>query len=299
MKKGKHVVFVVILIIFLTSCSAENNVQYLNADIVKESIAEEKGLINNEDIKENDKIVSINERKINIDSIFNYEDLLPMTEEELSILRNSIYAKYGYKFKSQKYRDYFSKYDWYEPKYDDVNSYLQLSDLKNIDLILKLEKNFIALSDNLTDIERALIGFWNRGAGVGAGYSDRYRFYSDRSFEYSVSTMVFDERIEAMQGKWFVLEDRLLIQIRRKRVINGGELVEATHPGAASDQEIVGGKYEIKEISPPEIKILTLGFESEKIEKDYALGILIEDIDFYRLSQDPDFDIDEEFNQWE
>lgn len=280
------------LIAFITGCSFENNEKHDNKNTKKESnitktVSELKK--ENEDIG---KIVFINGKKINLDNIFKYEDIVSLNEDEISILRNSIYAKYGYKFKTSKYKNYFSKYDWYEPKYDDVNTYLTLSDLKNIDLILKLEKNFNNLSDKLTDVEKEFIGFWNLGAGVGAGYSDRYRFYNDRSFKFSISTMVFDERINNVEGKWFILKDRLFLQIKRKGIITEGQLVDATHPGSASEKEIVGGKYKIQEVNPPEIKILTLDFESEKIEKEYAFGVLIDDMDFYRLSQDPYFDTD-------
>ncbi|MGF7060645.1 YARHG domain-containing protein [Brassicibacter mesophilus] len=292
MNKEKYVIVFIMLIAFITGCSFENNEKHDNKNTKKESnitktVSELKK--ENEDIG---KIVFINGKKINLDNIFKYEDIVSLNEDEISILRNSIYAKYGYKFKTSKYKNYFSKYDWYEPKYDDVNTYLTLSDLKNIDLILKLEKNFNNLSDKLTDVEKEFIGFWNLGAGVGAGYSDRYRFYNDRSFKFSISTMVFDERTNNVEGKWFILKDRLFLQIKRKGIITEGQLVDATHPGSASEKEIVGGKYKIQEVNPPEIKILTLDFESEKIEKEYAFGVLINDMDFYRLSQDPYFDTD-------
>lgn len=294
MNKGKYVIVFIMLIAFITGCSFENNERYDNKNTKKETninktVSEFKK--DNDDIG---KIVLINGKKINLDNVFKYEDIVSLNEDELSILRNSIYAKYGYKFKTSKYKDYFSKYNWYESKYDDVNAYLTLSDLKNIDLILKLEKNFNILSDKLTDVEKEFIGFWNRGAGVGAGYSDRYRFYNDRSFKFSISTMIFDERINTIEGKWFILKDKLFLQIERKGIISGGQIIDATNPGSASEKEIVGGKYEIQEVNPPEIKILTLDFKSEKIEKEYAFGVLIDDMDFYRLSKNPKFAIDEE-----
>ena len=38
------------------------------------------------------------------------------SKEDLRILRNTIYAKYGYKFKSADLNEIFSKCDWYSPK---------------------------------------------------------------------------------------------------------------------------------------------------------------------------------------
>jgi len=82
------------------------------------------------------------------------DTVLPITEapayvvsfhlsmEDLDIMRNEIYADYGYKFKTKKWKTYFSKIPWYKPLYDDVND--KLSDLEqyNIQVILK-ERNKI------------------------------------------------------------------------------------------------------------------------------------------------------------
>ena len=38
------------------------------------------------------------------------------SKDDLRILRNTIYAKYGYKFKSKDLNEIFSKTDWYSPK---------------------------------------------------------------------------------------------------------------------------------------------------------------------------------------
>ncbi|MDX1373428.1 MAG: YARHG domain-containing protein, partial [Nitrososphaeraceae archaeon] len=41
--------------------------------------------------------------------------------EDLDMMRNEIFADYGYKFKSEEWKDYFSSKYWYKPLYDDVN----------------------------------------------------------------------------------------------------------------------------------------------------------------------------------
>ena len=42
-------------------------------------------------------------------------DLYGMTEHEVCLARNEIYARHGYIFKSEKYNDYFSNFSWYYP----------------------------------------------------------------------------------------------------------------------------------------------------------------------------------------
>jgi hypothetical protein len=56
---------------------------------------------------------------------------------ELDIMRNEIFADYGYNFKSEKWQEYFSQFSWYKPKYDNVDDQLTEIDKHNIKVILK------------------------------------------------------------------------------------------------------------------------------------------------------------------
>jgi len=62
------------------------------------------------------------------------------SKEDLRLMRNEIYARHGYIFKSPDLKEYFSKYDWYKPRYENVEG--QLSDIEkyNIELIKREEK---------------------------------------------------------------------------------------------------------------------------------------------------------------
>ena len=72
-----------------------------------------------------------------IDSI----DISEMTSANLRLLRNEIFARHGYIFKSQELTDYFSQFDWYQPvlKSDQIDSELTKIDRYNISLINSLE----------------------------------------------------------------------------------------------------------------------------------------------------------------
>jgi len=59
----------------------------------------------------------------------------------LKVMRNEIFARYGYKFKTADMADFFGTQDWYMPQYDDVTSKLTEIELINIALIQVLEKN--------------------------------------------------------------------------------------------------------------------------------------------------------------
>lgn len=66
-------------------------------------------------------------------------DLAGLTPGDLRILRNAIYAKHGYKFKSADLQEYFGRFDWYTPMYSDVTGQLSAIEKSNLATIQKHE----------------------------------------------------------------------------------------------------------------------------------------------------------------
>jgi hypothetical protein len=60
----------------------------------------------------------------------------------LKVMRNEIFARYGYKFKTRDMADFFGTQDWYFPTHDDVASGLTEIERINIALIQALEKQY-------------------------------------------------------------------------------------------------------------------------------------------------------------
>ena len=88
------------------------------------------------------------------------EDVEGKSLEELSLLRNEIYARKGYTFQNARYDWYFSDQDWYSSA--QLNSKVKLSDIeaKNVEFLKKREQEIqrirdLALAD-LKEIKRAL-----------------------------------------------------------------------------------------------------------------------------------------------
>jgi len=73
-------------------------------------------------------------------NIWTYQHL---SIEDLDIMRNEIFAEYGYRFKSEKWQEYFGQKTWYEPKYDDVNDQLTEIDKANIKTILSVKEEMM------------------------------------------------------------------------------------------------------------------------------------------------------------
>jgi hypothetical protein len=58
-------------------------------------------------------------------------------KEDLDIMRNEIFASYGYIFKTEKWREYFSKQEWYSQSESYSNADLSDIEKQNIEAILK------------------------------------------------------------------------------------------------------------------------------------------------------------------
>jgi hypothetical protein len=68
--------------------------------------------------------------------------LVGLELNELRFLRNEIFARKGYTFKSDDLQLYFEAYSWYSPKYDvnEIYKYLNIADKNNIALIKEREE---------------------------------------------------------------------------------------------------------------------------------------------------------------
>ncbi|MEO9532080.1 MAG: YARHG domain-containing protein [Crocinitomicaceae bacterium] len=70
------------------------------------------------------------------------EDLNNLMEEELTEMRNEIYARHGYSFKNKEWRYHFEALDWYMPTGVDVRDKLTDIEVGNIELIYEYESYF-------------------------------------------------------------------------------------------------------------------------------------------------------------
>lgn len=72
---------------------------------------------------------------------------------DLDVMRNEIYAEYGYRFKGEEWREYFAQFDWYQPKYDNVDERLTELEKENIQTILAMKGRM--LDDEASFLQKA------------------------------------------------------------------------------------------------------------------------------------------------
>lgn len=68
-------------------------------------------------------------------------DLQGLTQEQVALARNEVYARHGYIFKNEDYQKYFSSKSWYKPDatYQPTDDTLSKIEKANVDLIVKYE----------------------------------------------------------------------------------------------------------------------------------------------------------------
>lgn len=75
------------------------------------------------------------------------EDVENLKKGDISIIRNTIYARHGYSFKNRPLRVFFDAQSWYIPIHTDIKSEFTELEKKNIQLLLRYEKNALEYYD--------------------------------------------------------------------------------------------------------------------------------------------------------
>lgn len=73
------------------------------------------------------------------DRLLTASDLQNLSKYDLKIMRNEIFARHGYIFRTNDMKNYFQNQNWYTPRYNDVNSMLTSIEHKNVTLIKRYE----------------------------------------------------------------------------------------------------------------------------------------------------------------
>lgn len=106
-------------------------------DTIKEIIDEEEEVYYGDLYRSaSDVITKLNGSK----TVLKEEDLKNLKKLELEIIRNTIFARHGYAFKKENYRQFFDFVDWYIPVSNNVTSALTAVEKENIKLLERFEQ---------------------------------------------------------------------------------------------------------------------------------------------------------------
>lgn len=192
-----------------------------------------------------------------LELVFPDDNLAILNARELRLLRNMIYAQHMYVFRSTELKEWFSKFEWYEPLDNDVTDYITWVDSMNIERIKLFESAH--KKTQVVDIDYdQLIGIWHISPMVAAGYGKLIYFYPDHTFKITGNQMDWGNRLSSISGTWSIEVNALVLEVSEKCVLNGGEIVEG-YASCASDFAIEGGTSEIITVSPSETRIYPIG----------------------------------------
>lgn len=82
-------------------------------------------------------------RYVEDDGQSNMEQTEYLSVDDLDLMRNEIFADYGYIFKSDKWKEHFSAQGWYKPRFDNVDDRLTEIDKANIQVILEMKEKIL------------------------------------------------------------------------------------------------------------------------------------------------------------
>ncbi len=248
--------------------------------------------------KNNDQAAKIKNGEINLlKYTIDYLSIAVLDKASLRILRNCIYARYGYKFKETDLFEYFNKFDWYKPLHDNVDDRLTKIDKFNVKRILAFEGIDKTQKKIMDPID--LVGVWQDTPVMPAGWSRRFIFYPDKKFRFIYSQMRELPEILSLFGNYQIKGNCLEVNIIEKVIM---EHSDKTMYSSMDGFQWVDQSYKkvvlknVKKFSFPitsvRKKVFTGYMGTEKFERE-VINLGYEE--YFRYYSDPDSGYD----KWE
>jgi hypothetical protein len=139
--------------------------------------------------------------------------LAQMDNQNIKFIRNMIYAKYGYIFNAQELSEYFSRFNWYKPKYSNVDSFFTDIDKYNIQSLQMFETR----NEKLTNIIwNDPVGVWNDDPPIiRDAWADRFIILPGNKMEYHESQMRDFKMFLGMTGSYTIRGNVLIYSVAK------------------------------------------------------------------------------------
>ncbi|HOM88786.1 MAG TPA: YARHG domain-containing protein [Spirochaetota bacterium] len=211
-------------------------------------------------------------------------ELAILNKNELKLLRNLIFAKYNYKFRSNDLLEHFKQFNWYKSERENIDTLLTQDDLKCIQKIKSFE-NPTNIDSNDIKLNTKLIGIWLSFPVMPSGIPEKFIFFIDNKFEYHTSTMDCGTRLNSMKGIWKVDKGFLLLTVKEKSIKIGGYITPA-YGSCASNIALNETHQALLTLTKPEIYTIPLSAEI-KNSTDYFPKRLFGCWYFWRWTTNP------------
>lgn len=132
---------------------------------------------------------------------------------ELRLLRNSIYAKYGYIFSSGDLKKHFEQFDWYKPRSKNVDDYLSELDKRNIEKIKMFEESH---ANTIAEVmlPKYYGEVWSRDIVVASAHNDYFIFEDSENIKFRFRENTPLKILYGFNGKYKIINGELDILIQ-------------------------------------------------------------------------------------
>ena len=238
-------------------------------------------LLNN---NESDQIIMGDISLLNDEEPLKIMSIAKLTKSELRLLRNAIYAKYGYIFNSKDLSNYFKQFTWYKPTSTEIDNNMSKVDKLNIESIKEFEKMNKTTNNIKWDIRK--VGVWQDSHLIASGWSDRFVISEDNKLEFLYSQMGELQQVNGLIGTYTIKGNVLEFEINKISFVQHN--LEVSYSGAFG--------FEWNESSTNSLtfdKPIVLDFPVSEIEtsknsenESQVLTIKIGGKDFYLMATD-------------
>jgi hypothetical protein len=222
-----------------------------------------------------------------LDSRYSYLDIFSLAQldsRNLRLLRNMVYARHGYKFNSEDLVSYFSRFDWYNPKFSNVDDLLTDVDTYNIRAIQAFE--------NMNENSRNIVlnnpaGFWHDSPVVAADYGERFIIHPNNRLEFYFSSMQNMPIASRLNGSYTIKGNVLIYSVTEIYIVmNNSEIEE--YPWGHSWENETGNKLTLEK--PIIFRFPVSNIETRTWGSDFSREtITIGGKDFFKFSDDVNY----------
>jgi hypothetical protein len=126
-----------------------------------------------------------------------YKDLL----QEIKLVRNEIFARYGREFKTQDYKSYFSKFEWYKPNKKYGDTLLTKNDLRDIKILKNYEDSLKFLNEKETAVIKTALNLIKK-----------FRYNNIDTTIYSFGYIDSDNIIDTVNTSFKLINNKIVVQ---------------------------------------------------------------------------------------
>lgn len=181
---------------------------------------------------------------------------------DLRILRNTVFASYGYSFSSKDLQDYFAKYSWYKPNQDFSEFDFTKVDQKNLSLIAYHEYDTkitniksAPLKEPLSQQEELIVGNWLASPVASTGGDPMIIFLENRVVQYLDTPDCLSRNLTKI-GNWKIENNELILKFDTEGTLTKGTIVQAEPFDCVNgNQKIIEGVPILRSLSGNHIQV--------------------------------------------